>query len=311
MATTLTSAEILADVIDSVKIRFPEIDFFGGQFTDQPLVKGKVYRAHIAGLPTIATYDATTGYANGANEARSLLTDVDVTVDQHKHVPIKWDHLNQIQDEKQYINAVGDAGFVLAKAVVDFILTKAVAANFTTSSVFATADADFDMLVNAQEDMNGVGASPIGRRMLVNSAVASVLGADSRVASGDYHGQLNGADAYRTWRNIAGFELIREYPSLPSTGNMNAFAFTPDAFAFLAGPAANNEQIVDAIDAPRTMGFDTVTSSGITMTLVKWQDAGTGDVFLSPTLVYGAEAGAQGGSAGDLTDYSGHIIKTA
>jgi hypothetical protein len=62
------------------------------------------------------------------------------------------------------------------------------------------------------------------------------------------------------------------------------------------------------------MGYESVTdpTTGITMAAVSWQEAGTGDIYWSPTLVWGKALGKQGAgnAAGALCDYAGHRIVT-
>jgi hypothetical protein len=61
----------------------------------------------------------------------------------------------------------------------------------------------------------------MGRSMVVNSAVANALAADTRLTSRDFAGQQQGEDGYRSWRGTNGFSLIQEYPDMP-TGNGTA-----------------------------------------------------------------------------------------
>lgn len=402
LAATLSTTEILDDVLEAFKTRVPALNRLGIDFTKEPLKLNEPKTAHISGLPSASTYDATTGYANGATEANTMLTDITVTPDQHKHVPLKWDYLNLIADRKQkYDEVIRNAGYVLAKSIVDYCLALANSANFSQSSTYAVADSDVDMLNNICSDMNGVGAGN-ERTLLVNSDVASYLNADARLTSRDYAGQLQGGDAYRRWMNTHGFAEIIEYPDLPSndtlktatlatsadaddiidtaaahtflagqrvkfsslTGgsnldtstiyyvisanlaaqtlqisttlggsavdfgsnitagtlvlaeNLTGFAFDKRAMAVLCGsPGDNGSGLASALGITQVMGFEPMTDpdTGITLTLVKWQQPGTGDLYVSPTVIWGAVAGKQAhtASAGAITDYAGHRLISA
>ncbi len=84
---------------------------------------------------------------------------------------------------------------------------RVLAANFTQSSTFSEASSDKDMLDNVRSDWNTIGAAPVGRFGIVNTAVYTALEADARIASGDdYHGQQRKANAYGHLQNVAGFE---------------------------------------------------------------------------------------------------------
>jgi hypothetical protein len=402
MSTTLTSTEILLDVIQSFAKQIPALARMGTEFRTNSLKLDQTYTAHIPTLPTISTYDTTTGYAYGANSARSLLTDVSVLVDQHKHVPIKFEHLNFIKDQKnRYAEVIANAGYVLAKAVIDSILAKVKSGNFSQASTFTEANCDFDMLNDVTGDLNGVGALNNGRAMIVNTGAASYLAADSRIASRDYAGQQPQGQGYRRFLNVGGFAEVVEYPDLPSnngtaltgvtieadddlftktahglltgdrfcltavtggtgltqgnyyyaikvsattfkaastlalaiagTGidvtvdgssvtvtpaeNLVAFGFDRRAIAMLAGIPNDFSGLASQLGITQVMGFETVTDpeSGITMAAVKWQAPGTGDLYWSPTLVWGSTLGRGLGTVaiGTGCDYAGHIVRSA
>lgn len=223
-ATTLTSPEILLDVIKAFTKRLPFITRWGTDFRAERLKLNQSYTAHIAGIPSVSTYDTTTGYANGATAARGLLTDLPITVDQHPTCPLKWLHLDNIKDNKmKYAEVIGNAGYALGKGVVDNVLGAVNGRNFSKERGIATADADYDLLTLLTGDLNSQGALNSGRILLVNTDVANTLAADARIISKDYAGQLVGGDGYRQWFNVGGFALIQEYPDLPLN---NATALT-------------------------------------------------------------------------------------
>jgi hypothetical protein len=217
LQVTLTSAEILMDIIEAFTKWFPALNRMGTEFRAGSLKLNQQYIAHIPSIPSVE--DVSSTYALTGQTARSLLTDVPITVDKHKAVLLTWSHFDAIKDQKggeKYLEVVGLAGYALAKAVIDDILTGVTSLNFSQQSIFATADCDLDMLEDVCADMNGKGAHPIGRYMIVNSTVATKLGADSRIASRDYHGQQQGGNALRRFLNVGGFAEVVEYPDFPT-----------------------------------------------------------------------------------------------
>ncbi len=215
LCATLSSTEILRMVIASFKKNFPALNRMGSQFVATSLKLDKQYIAHIPTLPTVE--DVTTTYAVTGQTGKSLLVDVPVTVNRRRGVRLKWEHVAGLQDDKVVSSElIRDAGFALAKNFIDDILAEAKSANFSQSSTYAEADCDLDMLSNVRADMNGVGASPFGRTMIVNSNVATTLEADSRISSRDFHGQNQGGDnALRHWTGVGGFAEIQEYADTP------------------------------------------------------------------------------------------------
>lgn len=221
---TLTSTEILMDVIKAFAKAFPALNRMGLDFRVQALKLNQAYIAHIPTLPSISSYDPTTGYANGATGARSLLVDLPILVDTHKHVPLKWLHLDAIKDQKnRYDQVIGNTGYVLAKAYVDNLLSGVNVHNFSQELTYAASDADLDFLIAATGAMNLTGALPEGRVMFVSTAVANVLASDSRLASALFYDQREGGNPLRRWVNVGGWSLVQEYADFPTN---NATALT-------------------------------------------------------------------------------------
>ena len=239
LCVTLTSTEILADVIRAFKKRVPGINRMGTEFRAAQLKLNQTYIAHIPSLPSVE--DVSSTYAVTGQTARSLLTDVPVVVDKRKGVLLKWQHLYAIQDQKsRYDEVISLAGYALAKNFIDDILSGCVSRNFSQSSTYATADCDLDMLLNVCGDMNGVGAMPEGRVMLCNTDVATTLSSDSRITSRDFYGQQAGAaNSYRRFLNVAGFSEIIEYPDLPANNGTALTSATAEADDDLITKAAH------------------------------------------------------------------------
>ena len=133
MSLTLQTTQILDLVLDAFKVRLPFLmNAFATDFTDERVNLNQTVNARIASLPTVQNYDATTGYKANAAESESLLNDVPVTIDQHKHVPIKLDFLKEAESVRQ-INlleeATANGGYVLAKSIADYCLGLVVDAN--------------------------------------------------------------------------------------------------------------------------------------------------------------------------------------
>lgn len=249
---TMISAEILIDVIDAFHKWLPMLKYMGTDWRPQTLKLGQTYTAHVASVPTVENI-TNANYANMTGQtARSLLTDVPVTINKHIGTKLKWAHLAAIQDNKmEYAKVISLAGYALAKSVIDDILTGVTPDNFTQHSNFAVADSDCDMLDNVCGDLNTVGAVPIGRYAIVNTAVANVLAGDSRLTSADYAGQRTRGDGYRRWTDVNGFSEIMEYPDLANTTGGTALtgvtvANTGDLFTKSAHNLATGQTVTAA-----------------------------------------------------------------
>lgn len=222
---TLSVSEILDDLIVSFTTEFPILTKMGLDLRGTTLKLNKAEIAHITTLPTASTFNAGSGgYGYGAQSARALLADVSVTPDQHPTCPLYWEHLNNISDDKsKYAEAIRLTGYVLVKGVIDNILAGVTTRNFSKEVVTAVADFDYDAVAAITTAANTQKMLPIGRVMIVSSAVAEVLDRDSRITSKDYSGQQTGGKGIRSFKNVGGFELIQEYPDMPTN---NATALT-------------------------------------------------------------------------------------
>jgi hypothetical protein len=318
MALTLSTTKILELVMDAFKVRVPMlINAFATDFSDEKAKLNQTVNARIAGLPTVQNYDATTGYKNGATDGKTLLTDVPVTIDQHKHVPIKLDFLDMestVQQIKLLDESTMNCGFVLAKSIVDYCLGLCKAANFSEKTTLSAANSDKDMLETVRKAMNAKGAMTNGRFGIVNSDVFSALDGDSRISSKDYQGQQMGEEALGYLKGLQGFSNIWEYPDMPDNSeNQTAFFGTKESIVLATRIPSSPEEVAKAAGIPQIASFETMTDedTGLTLLGIKWVEQGTFDVYFTVSVMYGAVAGKQGGSAGDLTDYAGHRLVTA
>lgn len=318
MALTLSTTQILDLVMDAFKVRLPFlVSAFATDFSSESAKLNQTVNARIASLPSVQSYDASTGYKANAAESKSLLDDVPVTIDQHKHVPIKLDFLDAASTVNQ-INlleeATANCGYVLAKSMADYCLAQVLAANFSESSVYSTANSDLDMLANVRTDLNAVGANTVGRFGIVNSDVMTTLTGDSRIASGDYHGQRINGEALGHLQGIQGFANIWEYPDMPANAeNLTSFFGSRESILLATRVPSDTNEIARAAGIPQIANFETMTDedTGLSLLGIKWIEQGTFDVYCTVSVMYGAAAGMQGGSAGDKADYAGHRVVTA
>lgn len=315
MAATLSTAEIITDVLEAFKTRFPMIRNFSTDFSRDQVKFNQQVIARIQSLPTVQDYDATNGYEANAAEANNLVADVPVTIDRHKHVPIKVDYIDQISTNRSlYDEAIGNMAFSLGKEAFDHAMGLVVAANFSQSSTFSVANSDKDMLDDVTKDLNVIGANPVGRFGIVNSDVFNTLDADARIASGDYYGQRREANGYGVINRTAGFDTIYEYPDMPANSeNLSAFFGTREAFVMASRLPRDVFEIANRLGIPSVANAETVTDAetGLSLMGITWQKQGTFDIYTTLVWMYGINAGNDGGSTGVKTDYAGHRVVTA
>lgn len=314
VTTTLTAERILRKTMGAMKKRVPMLRQFS--FDEQPQQHryNQTVKAHIRTLPTVQNYvEGSGGYKNGATEAGTLLKDVPVTLDQWKHVPLKLGHEEVLTDEKIDV-AIEDAGYVLAKSIVDAALAKVTDANVTEETIETIAATDRDTLGAVRKDMNTKGADTRNRYGIASSDFMEALMSDQRIESRDYAGQAVEGDALATLRNVSGFREIQEYPDMPGNSiNLEAVFYDPRGFVVSTTVPTRTDEIADALGIPKVMSFETIQDpeTGIFLMLYKFMDPGTANIHMGVSSIYGTAVGAQGEAAGSLTDYALHKVVNA
>lgn len=313
--STLSTPELIMDVIDAFKVRFPLINRLGTDFSTETAKLNQQIIARIVSVPTVRDYDSTTGYEANAANANDLTVDVPVTLNRHKHVPVKIDYIEQVSTKRDLYNeTVGNLAFALGKEAFDYAMGLVVADNFSRSSTFTEANSDKDMLDDVAGKMNIIGASPVGRYGIVNTNVFNSLESDERIASRNYHDQRRGSQAYGVLNNIAGFEEVMEYPAMPSNSeNLTSFFSDRTGIVMASRIPDDVERLANSLGIPSIAKVETVSDpeTGLTLMGITWQKSGTFDLYTTLVWVYGMAAGSQGGDPGDKTDYGGHRVVTA
>lgn len=95
--------------------------------------------------------------------------------------------------------------------------------------------------------------------------------------------------------------------------NLSGFFYEPSAVALAAGIPAESHQLAATLGIPQTMGMEVVTDpdTGFSLAVMKWMEAGTVDLYISPTALWGSCVGRQGGAASTMTDNGGVRLVTA
>jgi hypothetical protein len=95
--------------------------------------------------------------------------------------------------------------------------------------------------------------------------------------------------------------------------NLIGVFFEASAIAVRAGTVGKTDELADTLGIPRTMSFESMQdpSTGFALSLVKWQAAGKGDLFVAPTSIWGSAVGRQAGAAGAITDKGGLRLVSA
>jgi hypothetical protein len=74
--------------------------------------------------------------------------------------------------------------------------------------------------------------------------------------------------------------------------------------------AKSSSAIARLLNIPVLMDwhYETEPQSGSEIAAIKWQESGTGDVYLSMAILFGTVVGNNFGAAGSLTDQAGCLL---
>jgi hypothetical protein len=312
---TLLATEILADTLDAFRADVPQIAAFSTDLSSAKAVKGSQIIAHISVLPTVSTYDAVTGFGNGATDAAALLQDVPVTMNQLPQVPTNVTYLDNVASMKDlYEEAIRNSAYVLGKNIIDTILTGVSLANFSNTVTQNIAGTSVSTLESIRSQLNTQHAAPMGRFGIMSTPAAESLQDDQRMMNALFYGNLSASTAYRNYKGVCGFENIWEYPDMPANGMALSGFFgdrravtiatrIPDLSAF-AGVFPNIPELAkwEVVEDP---------NSGLAILGISWMTLGTFTANFAMTFLYGYTMGNQGAGAGQKTDNAGVLLKTA
>lgn len=313
---TLTTAEILVDLMDAFKKSVPALNTFTTDFSSERVKYNQQIIAHIASLPSAVDHNQSNGYFQNMGNARDLLTDVPVVINEWKDVNLKFRHADLIADRStKYTETVNNAAYVLGKSMVDSVMAKIVAANISYSSVCANASANYSKLRTFATKLNANGAA-FERYLLTSPEFMSGLLADTIIASGDYFNQRQSSSPFATLTNVAGFREINEYVDFPGNSeNLTAFGYEKRAVIIASRLPQDSVALAQERGVPVDAKIEVQTDadSGLSVLAIERLNTTTMDLELTFSVMWGSVVGRQGSSnaAGSILDKAGLRIITA
>lgn len=316
---TISVPEILKETLAAFKLETPELfgpAGFARDFKSNTAVLGDKVTARISHVPLTGAYDGNNGgFKAPSQDVTTLIEDVPVTLNQFRCVTVRLAFLSGLSSKVDlYKAAIGNLGFALGKYIIDTVLAEA-AVGVSNSSLLNPALCNLDSFDDTlRGQANAQKMAQKTRWAFVNTALASALGQDDRVRSELFYGQKNGEQGFRIWKNLAGFQWVKEYPDIANAGNKLIGLMGDHRLAAVSvRKIQDTENIAEELGIPKVMEFYPIKDdegSGLELTGVTWQEQGTGDTFLSVAILFGVGAGNQGGAAGSITDNAGCLIQT-
>ena len=286
---TLVGNIIAQRVLELLRFQLPMLSRISSDFSDQQVKYNQSVITRYIGIPSVGTYNSTTGYPALSNAAA---TDVSVTINQHKCVELDLTAEQLAGTARRLFDEqIPAMSYALALDLVTYIMGLITQANFTNPIVTeAIPNFGRSTLVNVAEALTKLGV-PIGsqfRTLLLNSDYFGQLQKDSSII------QLAAFQKPEYIQEnqlppVAGFAVI-EAPYLPSTANLTGFGFSKSALVAATRLPIDYTTILPGASFGQV---NTVTDpdTGASMMQVAYVNHTLGTANFRMAWMYGASAG--------------------
>ena len=245
--------------------------------------KGKTVSTRYADVPAVADFSVP---ANRTPADRDL-TNIDVTLDQYKGVPIGFTDLERSYTDFELINFwIAPAVSSLVEDVISYALGLCVAADFTNEVTLASTAFDSDAVADLAEDFSTRKIPTSPRSIILPPSYMNTLVKDATVTNASDNVEGKAALRDGVAKHLHGFDLIEYNGSIPVCARaMAAIAIHPQALCIAARQVAPPSPNAWAGNVTSV----TDPNSGLTIQLREFYD----DVQMRYELsvLYGATAG--------------------
>jgi len=255
--------------------------------------KGQSVTSRLFGIPAVSNF--------GSAAADRADTDVAVTLSNFKQVLHSFTAAEISSTSRDLVRESAlPIAIAIANHMVDAIAALWIAGNFANSTIQASGW-NYNTLTLAKQNLNGRGAPDMGNRFFACSAAVYKSMLDDTTIVAALNNPANG-NAIESGRlpTVASFGIM-EYPGIPTTGNMVAFAGNTDSTVLACRPPRDPAELLPGVQFPGNVAYITDPTTGLTVRLDEWIGTDlTANVRVS--WIYGV-------AAGSVTN--GQIIKTA
>ena len=283
-----TAGKVIAqEALKTLLVRFPALKEISTDFSayrakfNQPVVTS------IVTAQTAQDYDTTNGYLAGA----VAQTDVNVVIDNHKHVTF------QINDQERSASVVDlvqrfapTAAHALGKSMMDVINATVTEANFPNHSLYTASNFNRAALVACGNKLNKRFAYGPGRfAVLASDHYANLVTDASVVTLSNLFSLSNEVANSAVLPPMFGYDSISAYDALvdPDAKGLAGFAATRQALCLATRlpdePAVTEGGIMEVVTEP---------NSGLSVLLRNWYNWQLGQENYTLTLMFGVAKGS-------------------
>lgn len=282
---SLTGDLVVQRALTLLKLSFPILSSISTDFSDQGADYGQTVNTRLRSIPAAATFVPGTGYT----AASATTTDVPVTINTHKGVPITF-NANELASTNRDLFGEQSEGahYALGKVLVDALYALLTVANFANETVSTLNDFARSKVSSMATALYTRGVPDMGRFLLLAPTYFDKLQSDSSIVSFAAFQRPELITKYML-PEVAGMQPYMAV-NLPTAETLVGFGGTPDSLALatrvpndytLVLPAANNGN-VSVVTNPDT---------GISVQLVQYVDHKAAEATWRIAIMFGVAKG--------------------
>ena len=297
LAASITSIRTL----ELLTLTFPLLKSITTDFSDQIVSYGDTLTTRVVGIPTVQTYNTTTGWPTNSD---MTTTDVAITYNQFKGVPISIGSHHIAGTVRRLFDEIAPAqAYALGKDIVDYVYALITSANFTGTQTNAPAATfgrtDVIALAGVMDDAKN---PDMGRNLILSRPYYSAMKNDQAIITLSAF-QRPEVIEQGVIGEVEGFKIIKAV-NLPATaltnGTLAGFAFTRSALVLASRLSAD---YVNALPGASNGNLTVITTpGGFSANQVQFVNHGAATANQRLEVIYGASAGqaAAGAILGQL-----------
>lgn len=297
---TLATATIVQEALGLVFTKRPVLNRVSMGFTDKngsPIAAyGQAVITRTKGLPTVGN----------AGDAASATSDVDVSVTLNNFKQLRYD-FTAVEYSSTNRDLIAERAEPMAVALGNYMVDQIAAlwtfANFpvragadavangaTATKTVKAAGWDYTHLVDVGITLDNAGVPDNNRFYVGNGAVYGSMLTDLRIVAALNNPDNAGAIKSGKLPNVNDFG-ISKYPALPTTGNMVAFAGTPDSTVYAQRVPRDPREVIPGLPMPGNVGIITEPRTGMSVMVVEYIDLSTLAITMKLLWMFGVAVG--------------------
>jgi phage I-like protein len=301
--TTLASTIVSVRTLELLTLTFPMLQSITTDFSDQIVSYGDTLKTRTVGIPSVVSYNQTTGWSLAGGST----TDVSITYDHYRGVPITFDAQTLVSSVRRLFDEIAPAqAYALGKDMVDYVYTLITAGNFTATPIAAgTPTFGRSTIIDIGGALDDTANPDLGRTLLLNRPYYSAIAKDPTIIQLSAFQKADvitkGMEA-SSLQDVEGFRVIKAV-NLPSTAiggqTLKGFGYTKSALVIASRLSADYMNILPGA-GNGTLTVIT-TPAGFSANQVQYVDNTFGSANQRLEFIYGASAG-QAAAGQILTD---------